>query len=206
MKLFAASASPFVRKVRAVAMEAGLDDQIEQAVVATAPHKPDASLAKVNPVKKIPTLVTDEGDALYDSGVITEYLNSRSGHRLMPAEGRERWAAKQQESLADGLMDAAVLIRYETAVRPDDKRWDGWVEAQTGKIDAALDQMNADAASLGDPAAAGTTLGAVSTACALGYLDFRFADRDWRPGRNALATWYESYANRPAMRATEPNA
>lgn len=204
MKLFSASASPFVRKVRAVAMEAGLDDQIEQAVVATAPHKPDASLAAVNPVKKIPTLVTDDGDALYDSGVITEYLNARSGHTLMPADGRARWTAKQQEALADGLMDAAVLIRYETAVRPEDKRWDGWVDAQFGKIDAALDQMNADAGSLGDPADAGTSLGAISTACALGYLDFRFADRDWRPGRDALASWYAAYANRPAMRATEP--
>lgn len=204
MKLFSASASPFVRKVRAVAMEAGLDDRIEQAVVATAPHKPDATLAAVNPVKKIPTLVTDEGDALYDSGVITEYLNAQSGHRLMPSDGKDRWTAKQQEALADGLMDAAVLIRYETAVRPEDKRWDGWVDAQNGKIDAALDQMNADAASLGDPVDAGTSLGAISTACALGYLDFRFEDRNWRQGRDALAAWYDAYANRPAMRATEP--
>lgn len=205
MKLYAAGASPFVRKVRVAAMEAGLDDRIDLEIVATAPHQPDAALAQVNPVKKIPTLVTDDGAVLYDSGVITDYLNAASGHRLMPADGDERWAAKQQESLADGLMDAAVLIRYEAAVRPAEKRWDGWIEAQRGKIDAALDQMNRDAPSLGDPAAAETGLGAISYACALGYLDFRFGDRDWRPGRAALATWYTAYAARPAMKATEPD-
>ncbi len=205
MKLFAALASPFVRKVRIFAMECGLDDRIELHVLATAPHQPDAGLAAANPVKKIPTLVTDDGAVLYDSGVITDYLNAESGHRLVPADGAVRWTAKRQEALADGLLDAAVLCRYETFVRPEDKQWDGWIDAQMGKIDGALDQMSAEAAGLGDPAAAETGLGAIGFGCALGYLDFRFPDRDWRGGRAALADWYAAYARRPAMQATVPS-
>lgn len=206
MKLFAATASPFVRKVRLAALESGLDGQMVLENVATAPHKPDAGLSEVNPVKKIPTLITEDGAVLYDSGVITDYLNELSQHKLMPANGAGRWKAKQQESLADGLMDAAVSTRYEVALRPEEKRWDDWIEAQAGKIDAALDQMNADAAELGDPAASETGLGAISYAAALGYLDFRFGDKDWRSGRDALAQWYEAYSKRPSMQATEPEA
>ncbi len=205
MKLFAALASPFVRKVRIFAMECGLDDRIELHVLATAPHQPDAGLAAANPVKKIPTLVTDDGAVLYDSGVITDYLNAESGHRLVPADGAVRWTAKRQEALADGLLDAAVLCRYETFVRPEDKQWDGWIDAQMGKIDGALDRMSAEVAGLGDPAAAETGLGAIGFGCALGYLDFRFPDRDWRGGRAALADWYAVYARRPAMQATVPS-
>ncbi len=206
MKLFAAAASPFVRKVRVAAMECGLDDRIEVHFVTTAPNRPDAGLAAVNPVKKIPTLVTGDGAVLYDSGVITDYLNEAAGYRLMPAEGAARWEAKRQEALADGAMDAAVACRYEAAVRPADKQWEGWIEAQLGKLDAALDRMDAEAATLGDPAAAATGLGAIAFACALGYLDFRFADRDWRTGRPALAAWFAVYADRPAMQATVPRA
>lgn len=205
MKLFAALASPFVRKVRIVAMECGLDDRIELHVLATAPHQPDAALAAVNPVKKIPTLVTGDGAALYDSGVITDYLNAESGCRLVPADGPARWTAKRQEALADGLLDAAVLCRYETFVRPEEKQWDGWIDAQMGKIDGALDRMGAEVADLGDPAAAETSLGAIAFGCALGYLDFRFADKDWRAGWPALAGWFATYARRPAMQATVPS-
>lgn len=205
MKLFAALASPFVRKVRIVAMECGLDDRIDLHVLVTAPHQPDAALAAVNPVKKIPTLVTDDGAVLYDSGVIADYLNDESGCRLVPADGAARWTAKRREALADGLLDAAVLCRYETFVRPEEKQWDGWIDAQMGKIDGALDAMHSEVAGLGDPAAAETSLGAIAFGCALGYLDFRFPDRDWRPGRPSLADWFETYSQRPAMHATVPS-
>lgn len=205
MKLFAALASPFVRKVRIVAMECGLDERIDLHALATAPHQPDPAIAAANPIKKIPALVTDDGAVLYDSGVITDYLNAESGHRLMPADGAARWTAKRQEALADGLLDAAVLCRYETFVRPEDKQWDGWIDAQMGKIDGALDAISAEVADLGDPAAAETGLGAIAFGCALGYLDFRFAGKDWRSSRPALAAWYETYARRPAMQATVPS-
>ncbi len=205
MKLLAAIASPFVRKVRVAAMECGLDGRIEIVNVATAPHQPDAGVAAANPVKKIPTLIMDDGSALYDSGVITDYLNALSGHVLMAADGAERWTAKRREALADGLLDAAVTYHYEQALRPAEKRWDDWLAAQLGKIDAALDYMDTEAGDLGDPAGA-TDLGAIGFACALGYLDFRFGDRDWRPGRSALAAWYEAYSRRPAMQATVPSA
>ena len=205
MKLFAALASPFVRKVRIVAMECGLDDRIDLHVLTTAPHRPDAALAAVNPVRKIPTLVTGDGAVLYDSGVIADYLNAEGGCRLMPADGAARWTAKRREALADGLLDAAVLCRYETFVRPDEKQWSGWIDAQMGKIDGALDAMESDVAGLGDPAAAETGLGAIAFGCALGYLDFRFPDRDWRSARPALADWYAAYSRRPAMQATVPS-
>ena len=204
MKLFTALASPFVRKVRIVAMESGLDDRIDLEIIATAPHQPDAGVAAANPVKKIPTLVTDDGAVLYDSGVISDYLNDLGGHKVMPAGGAARWTAKRREALADGLKDAAVLCRYETFVRPADKQWDGWLAAQMGKVDGALDAMNAEVADLGDSAAAETNLGAIAFGCALGYLDFRFDDRNWRRGRGTLAAWYEAYALRPAMQATVP--
>ena len=205
MKLLAAPASPFVRKVRVCIAELGLGDRVEIVDVSTTPIAPAAEVAAANPVRKIPTLLTDAGAALYDSGVITEYLNALGGHRLMPADGDARWTEKRREALADAMMDAAVGTRYEMALRPAEKQWDTWIDAQMGKVDAALDQMNAEALTLGDPAGP-AGLGAIAFACAIGYLEFRFGDRNWRAGREALAAWYDAFAQRPSMQATAPGA
>lgn len=201
MKLYHAPASPFVRKCLVTAIELGLEDRVERVPVATSPVEPDPQLDAVNPMRKIPALVTDEGEPLYDSSVICDYLDTLAGHRLIPAEGAARWTVKRQEALADGLMDAAILRRYEIAVRPEEKQWQGWLAGQKRKVDGALDQMEREAAGLGDA----VTLGTIAFGCALGYLDFRWADDEWRKGRDALARWYETFAARPAMRATVPS-
>lgn len=202
MKLFYASASPFVRKCVVTAIELGLDDRIELVTVATTPVAPAGELDAVNPVRKIPALVTDGGQSLYDSTVICEYLDSIGGNHLIPAEGDARWSVLRQVSLADGLLDAAVITRYELAVRPEEKQWDTWIEAQKGKIDGALGQMERDAAKFGGA----IHMGAIAFGCALGYLDFRFPDDGWRSGHDKLAAWYEGFAKRPSMERTVPQA
>lgn len=201
MKLFHAKASPFVRKVMVCAIELGIENQIELSAVSTTPVSPDESLAAANPVKKLPTLITDDGQTLYDSAVITDYLDTVGSKRTAPAEGAERWTEKRRESLADALMDAAILIRYEGAIRPEDKQWSGWTDAQMDKVISALDQMESEAGSLGQE----PTLGAISFACALGYLDFRFAELGWRGSRPAIANWYETFSGRSSMQSTVPD-
>jgi glutathione S-transferase len=201
MKLYHAAASPFVRKVRVTAAELGLEGRIEQVDVATTPVKPDPKLKAANPLNKIPALMTDDGELLYDSPVICEYLAATAGNGdFLPAAGKARWTALRLQALGDGIMDAAVLRRYEDFLRPKDKFWPDWDAAQKGKVTGALDALEADAAALEGP----VTIGTVTVACALGYLDFRFAAEDWRQGRPKLAAWYETMAKRPSMAATAP--
>ncbi len=201
MRLYYSLASPFVRRVMVAALELGLEDRIEKVEVATTPVKPDPKLAGANPVRKIPALETDDGLLLYDSSVITEYLDVLGGGKLLPATGTERWTVKRRESLGAGLLEAAVLVRYETFIRPEHKRWDDWIDAQLGKVDGALTQMNEDVAGFGDS----PDLGQIAFGCACGYLDFRFADIGWRDDHPALADWYAGFAERPSMKATAPN-
>lgn len=202
MKLFYASASPFVRKVLVVAAELGIAERIERIDAAATPITPDPKLAKVNPLAKLPTLVTDEGEALYDSGVICEYLTALAGgDTMLPAQGAERWAVLRLHALANGMLDASVLRRYEAAMRPAEKQWADWDAGQRLKVTRALDQLEAEAGTLG----AAATLGTIGVACALGYLDFRFGHEDWRAGRPKLAAWYDDgWAKRPSMIATVP--
>ena len=204
MKLFYASASPFVRKVVIIAAELGLDDRIERIDAATTPMRANPDLAAANPIAKLPTLITDEGDALYDSGVICEYLMAEAGNTsMLPPSGSARWATLRLHALANGLLDAAVLRRYEAAMRPEEKQWDDWVEGQRLKVARALDELERTADTLDSE----PTLGTIAVACALGYLDFRFGNENWREGRPALAAWFETnWATRPSMIATAPQA
>ncbi len=202
MKLFYAAASPFVRKVLVQAIETGVADKLENVTTITAPIKVDADLEKANPIKKIPALETEHG-VLYDSRVICEYLDSlHDGPKMFPANGPARWTALRLQSLGDGIMDAGVLSRYEGFLRPEDKRWDDWLAAQTGKIVGGLDAANAEASSFGDR----LDIGTIAVACAIGYLDFRFDDMGWRNGRTALAGWYETFSARSSMDQTKPPA
>lgn len=199
MKLYSASASPFVRKVRVAALELGIHDRIELINVATSPVTSDPRIE--NPLKKIPTLVLDDGGLLYDSAVICDYLEAQaSGTSLIP-EGAAHWRVKCQEALADGLCDAAILVRYEMALRPEDLHWRDWIDGQLAKVTSAIDQLEAEA----DDLAGGVTLGAIAAACALDYLDFRFADLGWRDGHPKIAAWHEDFAKRPAMQETKPS-
>lgn len=199
MKLYYNPASPYVRKVRALAVETGLTDRIELAKVVLTPVGPDADVSANNPVGKIPTLVRDDGGALYDSPVICEYLDSlHDGVRMFPASGEARWTALRRQALADGILDAAVGTRYETFLRPDNLRWADWVDGQMQKIRQSLDELERE--SLGD----GVDIGTLSVACALGYLDFRYPDEGWRDSRPTLAAWFESFSTRPSMSETTP--
>jgi glutathione S-transferase len=143
-----------------------------------------------------------KGMDLFDSPVICEYLDSlHKGRKLLPRKGRERWVALRLQAMADGLLDAAILTRYEGALRPKDKRWPDWIKGQTKKIEGVLAQLEAEAKSLkGKP-----TIGTISVACALGYLDYRFA-ANWRAKHPKLAKWFNSTAKTPAMKATPPPA
>jgi glutathione S-transferase len=198
MQLHYNIASPFARKVLAVAIETGLDERIERVKRLMTPVAPDALLNADNPLGKIPCLVTD-GMALYDSPVICEYLDSlHHGARMFPS-GPARWTALRRQALADGIMDAAVLTRYETFLRPQEVRWDAWIDSQKQKFLRALDALEFEGASLGV-----VDIGTLAIACALGYLDFRFPDDDWRAGRPRLAAWLEQFAQRPAIANTAP--
>jgi glutathione S-transferase len=202
MKLYFNPASPFVRKVLMLAHECALFSELELVPVAPLPTKPVAELSKVNPLGKVPTLVTPDG-VLFDSRVIAEYLDSRSTTvHLFPAGGSARWLALRRQAEADGLMDAAVSMRYERVIRPADLVSDDWLRAQWTKVAASLDAFEAEAATLpGD-----LTIGCVAIASALGYLDFRFADRPWRSGRPALAAFHATIGARASYAATAPPA
>ena len=200
MLLYTNPASPFGRKVAVVAHETGLASRIEIRDEALSPVSPNDAVSAANPLGKIPCLVTDDGKTLYDSRVIAEYLDSlHGGERLFPADGDPRWRALRRQALGDGIMDAAVAARYEATLRPEAYRWDGWIEGQRRKVAQGLDRLEAEAAGLDS-----VDIGLVAAGCALGYLDFRYADWPWRPGRPRLAAWFERFDARASMQQTRP--
>jgi len=200
MKLHYSATSPYVRKVLVAAMECGLENQIER--VTSDAWDPNTPLVKDNPLGKVPALVTDNGQVLCESPVICDYLNSLSkSGAIIPGEGEARWKSLNLAALAQGITDAAIQRIIELRQRPDELRWDGWLERQKGKISAALDRIE-QMVQAGD--LEGVDIGTITLGCALGYLDFRFGDDRWRDGRPGLAAWYESFAERPSMQATQP--
>jgi glutathione S-transferase len=202
MKLRVNKASPFARKVRILAREAGLTGRIEELETAVSPVNANADLARENPLVKIPALVTDSGDMLYDSAVICEYLDTlHAGSKFFPTTGPQRFTALRRQALTDGILEAAVLCRYETAVRPEKLRWSDWIEGQKRKIFGGLAVLEREV----DTWSGDFDIGQVGTACALGYLDFRFADWNWRSEHPRLAAWYERIARRPSVAATAPS-
>jgi len=199
MKLYYNPASPYVRKVRVLAMETGLMGDIELAGTTLTPTGPDAALCTDNPIGKIPTLVRDDGSALYDSRVICEYLDSQhEGTHMFPESGDARWTAVRRQALADGILDAAVGTRYETFLRPEQLRWPDWVDAQMTKVRRSLDALESESL------ATTVDIGTISVACALGYLDFRYPGEAWRDSRPKLAAWFEEFSARPSIRETQP--
>jgi glutathione S-transferase len=203
MKLYINKASPFARKARILAHEAGIADRIEEIDIVVSPVKTNEVLARENPLIKIPALVTDQGETFYDSPVICEYLDTlHQKRKFFPETGPQRFAAMRRQALTDGILDAAVLCRYETAVRPEALRWKDWIEGQKRKVFGGLDVLEAEADSWGDEFG----IGQIGVACVLGYLDFRFADWDWRAGHPKLSAWFERASRRPSVAATMPPA
>ena len=198
MKLRHAAGSPYVRKVMVVAHEHGLVSRVELLPTTVSPVQANESLAPENPLMKVPSFVTDDGQVLFDSPVICEYLDSiASGAKLFPASGAARWTALRQQALGDGALDALILCRYETT-RPEDKRWSGWTDGQMRKAHQGI-----GAAEQEDLSGA-LTIGHITIACMLGYLDFRFPNDGWRGRHPKLASWYETAEASPSMQATKP--
>ncbi|WP_443190246.1 glutathione S-transferase N-terminal domain-containing protein [Pseudomonas indica] len=201
MQLIYAAASPFARKVRVLASETGLLPGIELIGTAVLPVTLNEQINRLNPLGKIPVLLTDDGEALFDSRVICEYLDSLHDRpRLFPSEPAVRWPVLRLAALADGLMEAALLVRYERAVRPFEHQWDDWAEGQLGKVRRALTALEAHAEQLQSP----LNIAHITVACALGYLDFRFAEIAWRETHPGLAKFQETFAARESMQTTIP--
>jgi glutathione S-transferase len=200
MKLIGGHTSPFVRKTRIVLAE----KRIECEFVVDNPTDPASRVADFNPLGKIPVLVTDDGAAIYDSSVIVEYLDTVSPvGRLIPEPGRQRIQVKRCEALADGLMEAAILIILEGR-RPSRQQSREWVERQAAKVDSALRAAALELAEKNWCAGESYSLADIALGCALGYLDFRFVDLDWRARHPNLDRHAQKLSKRPSFDTTVP--
>ena len=196
MKLAFSPASPYVRKVTACAIKRGLNDKIERLKIGTT----DPALLQYNALSKVPTLITDDGACLFDSPVICEYLDSiGSAPKLFPPAGPARWKALTQEALADGILDATQPRRRELSL-PQDEGRKGYIALQQGKVTRAVAEFEKQAGSLGNL----DTIGEITIGCALGYLDFRYANEPWRAGHPKLTAWYEKVVKLPPLAETIP--
>lgn len=193
MKLHYSAASPFVRKVVAVALHHG----IPLHRVATNPHTSPADLLADNPLSKVPALVTDDGMTLPDSPLICEYLDSLGDATKLFPQGEARWTALRLAALADGILTAAVLRRGQSLM-PQDEARAGTVARQKAAVARTLDLLEAE----GLPAT--LHIGTLTLICALGYLDFRFGEEDWRVGRPGLISFFDAHMRNPIFADTVP--
>ncbi|EJN09989.1 glutathione S-transferase family protein [Herbaspirillum sp. YR522] len=202
MKLHWSPRSPFVRKVVILLKETGLESCVQYVRSVAAIATPNPAIMADNPLSQIPALVLDSGEPLYDSPVICEYLDTlHDGPRLFPVAGPARWTALRRQALGDGMLSVLLIWRQErmkTAARqlPD------WLASFQLKIDTALDRLETEAPAL---AGSGFDIGHLTIGCMLSYLDYRFADLDWRHGRTQLAHWHDGFCRRPSAIATVPD-
>jgi len=198
MKLHHSPTSPYVRKVAIVAREHGLFDGLE--LIVTDFYADPGALRATNPLSKVPALILDDGSALFDSPVICEYLDTLGdGPKLIPPAGPARWTALRREALADGILDAALLWRYEL-LRPEALRSSEWIAKQRGVIERGLDALESEAADIGDR----FDIGTISVIAMAGYLDLRFEKLDRRARAPELARALDSFADRESVRLTVP--
>jgi glutathione S-transferase len=195
-----AAPSPFGRKAKIAASVCGFADRITTEKTDT--NDAEDPLRSQNPLGKIPTLVLEDGTALYDSRVILEFYDMEAGGGvIIPARGRERIEALRLQALADGLMDAAVLQIYEARYRDPEIHSKRWLEMQSGKIERALASLEASPPAMTEP----PHVGLIALACALGYLDFRF-DGAWRGTHPRLVAWLDGFAAKvPSFADTAPS-
>ncbi|AAV93590.1 glutathione S-transferase [Ruegeria pomeroyi] len=202
MKLYYSPTSPYVRKVMVLLHESGQLDDVDLDTAGGTPLAPAEALVGKNPLAKVPALERPDGPTLFDSRVICAYLDARGGAGFYP-DGARRWDVLTLEALADGMLDAALLITYEARLRPEDKRWDSWTDSQWDKIARACSALEERwMAHLSGP----LDMGQIAVGCALGYLDLRHDARGWREGHPALAAWFAGFESRPSMMATRPPA
>ncbi len=201
MKLIGSLGSPYVRKVRIVMLE----KRIEYDFVLENVWSPDTTIQQSNPLGKVPCLVMEDGGAMFDSRVIVEYLDTLTPvGKLIPPNGRERAEVKCWEALADGVLDAGMLLRLEKTLRLEEQRSQSWMDRQMTKITSGLQAMETG---LKDKAfCAGThySLADVAVGCVLGWLDFRFPEIDWRGEHPALEKLFEKLSERPSFKETLP--
>lgn len=199
MKLYHSHTSPYARKVQVLITEAGITD-IDIVLASGTPVAPDSGVIEQNPLGKIPALERANGPTLYDSRVICQFLDAQAGAGFYP-DGPRRWDTLTVEATADGILDAALLMVYESRIRPEDKRFLPWVEGQWSKIDRALYALEQRWM---DHLTGPLDMGQIAVGCALGYLDLRHAARNWRRDRPRLTQWEAVFATRPSMQATVP--
>ncbi|KPF94125.1 glutathione S-transferase [Rhodopseudomonas sp. AAP120] len=204
MKLSFSPASPFARKVRIAAIELGLIDKIEFIPAATVPGQPnDDYMRQVNPLKKLPALILDNGEVIVDSYVIAEYLDDLAGGgKLIPSSGPERWRVRSDHSLLQGTMDSMLLCRYEKLVRPQPLFWQAWYDDHWNRAWTGFAKFNANDKVLSGP----FDIVQIALACALGYADFRFADCGWREAYPNLAAFNERMMQRESIAISVPPA
>ena len=170
-----------------LAHEKGIADKLELIDVKVNPVGVNEIVQQHNPLGKIPFLLLSDGRCLFDSSVINAYLDGLGAPRLIPDGGPARFDALTLEALADGILDSCLLTRYETILRPSDKFWQPWYDGQMAKIDRGLDLLET---SWNETLNGPITVGVIAVACALGYLDFRFSEKDWRKYHPTLASFY----------------
>ncbi len=204
MKLSYGTTSPYVRKVTVMAHECGLHNQIER--IDTLPWDPATQIGSVNPVGKVPALLTDDGHSIYDSAVIVDYLDRQHDNTpVIPATDPDRTDALTRAALADGAMEAVILLFSELTRRPAELQWDFWIDRQTTKVARSLDAMNAHPALQNSDT---FDIGQIGIACCVGWVDFRqdILNIDWRANRPELARWFDEVSKRPSMQQTLPVA
>ena len=197
MKLYSHPVSPFARKARIIAHELGLKLEVIDVQA-----RNDESLRRLNPLKQIPILVLDDGSTLFDSPVICEYLNQAGGGKFFPVDtmwkaATGRWKALGLQALADGVADAAVALRYEMA-EPEERRGADRIARCKATISAGIDALERV------KFATEPTIGEIAAGCALGYVDFRLTDLDWKSSHPNLSAWYARFSEYPSMKATAP--
>jgi glutathione S-transferase len=201
MKLTFSPASPFARKVRICAIELGLIDKIELVPATVAPGTPNEAYAHdINPLRKLPALILDDGTVLVDSFVICEYLDDLAGNKLIPASGAARWKVKSEHSMLQGMLDAMLLCRYEKLLRPEALRWQVWYDDQWDRAWQGFARFEAQPDVLARP----LDITQIALACALGYADFRFPDCNWRNSFPKLAAFNEKMLQRPSVKVSIP--
>lgn len=203
MKLTFSPASPFARKVKIVAIELGLVDRIEFVPVSVTPTKKNEEYATaVSPVRKLPALILDDGTVLVDSLTIVEYLDELAGGKLIPTANLARWQRRSEHSMLQGMLDAMLLCRYESLLRPENLRWQAWYDDQWDRAWTGFKMFEQRPETF----SRSLDVTQIALTCALGYADFRFPDCGWRDHFPKLRAFYETMMTRPSVRDTVPPA